>query len=205
MCPSLDTPRTRPQARAGVEIASARPLLTPTGGPDDRHSVVADRHRLPDLAAQLSGHGRRRAGRPARHHRPARPPRRPRRRLRLALAGLRLTDGRHGLRHRRLPRHRARIRHPRRLRPPASPRPARADIRIVMDLVVNHSSSEHAWFRAARASRDAPEHAFYIWRDGTPDTPAQRPPRRLRRSRPGPGCPRSGAGISTCSRRSSRT
>ncbi|WP_425098603.1 glycoside hydrolase family 13 protein [Tropicibacter sp. S64] len=42
-------------------------------------------------------------------------------------------------------------------------------IRIVMDLVVNHSSSDHAWFHAARASRDAPEHDYYVWRDPAPD------------------------------------
>ncbi|WOI56467.1 alpha-glucosidase [Palleronia sp. LCG004] len=39
-------------------------------------------------------------------------------------------------------------------------------IGIVMDLVVNHSSDEHAWFRAAAASRDAPEHGYYVWREG---------------------------------------
>lgn len=42
-------------------------------------------------------------------------------------------------------------------------------IGIVMDLVVNHSSSLHHWFRAARAARDAPEHDFYVWRDPAPD------------------------------------
>lgn len=42
-------------------------------------------------------------------------------------------------------------------------------IGIVMDLVVNHTSSLHAWFQAARASRDVPEHDFYIWRDPAPD------------------------------------
>ncbi|SMY06284.1 glycoside hydrolase family 13 protein [Flavimaricola marinus] len=48
-------------------------------------------------------------------------------------------------------------------------REARArGIGIVMDLVVNHSSSEHHWFEAARASRDAPEHDYYIWRDPGP-------------------------------------
>ncbi len=41
-------------------------------------------------------------------------------------------------------------------------------IGIVMDLVVNHSSDEHAWFRAAAASREGPEHEYYIWRDGRP-------------------------------------
>lgn len=42
-------------------------------------------------------------------------------------------------------------------------------IRIVMDLVVNHTSSDHAWFHAARTSRVAPEHNYYIWRDPAPD------------------------------------
>ncbi len=36
-------------------------------------------------------------------------------------------------------------------------------IRIVMDLVVNHCSSEHSWFKAALASEDAPEHDYFIW------------------------------------------
>lgn len=42
-------------------------------------------------------------------------------------------------------------------------------IGIVMDLVVNHSSSDHDWFKRARASRTAPEHDYYIWRDGAAD------------------------------------
>ena len=37
-------------------------------------------------------------------------------------------------------------------------------IRIILDLVVNHSSDEHPWFKAARASREAPEHGYYIWK-----------------------------------------
>ena len=40
------------------------------------------------------------------------------------------------------------------------------DIRIVMDLVVNHSSDEHPWFVSARASKSSPFRDFYIWRDG---------------------------------------
>ncbi|MCV3273381.1 alpha-glucosidase [Roseobacter sinensis] len=42
-------------------------------------------------------------------------------------------------------------------------------IGIVMDLVVNHSSSQHRWFKAARSSRLAAEHDYYIWRDPAPD------------------------------------
>jgi oligo-1,6-glucosidase len=44
-------------------------------------------------------------------------------------------------------------------------------IRLVMDLVVNHSSDEHRWFQAARQSRDNPYHGFYIWREGREDQP----------------------------------
>ena len=43
------------------------------------------------------------------------------------------------------------------------------DIGIVMDLVVNHTSDQHAWFQAARAGRDAPLRDYYIWRDPAPD------------------------------------
>ena len=38
-------------------------------------------------------------------------------------------------------------------------------IKLVMDLVVNHTSDEHAWFRQARTSRDNPYHDHYIWRE----------------------------------------
>lgn len=45
-------------------------------------------------------------------------------------------------------------------------------LKLMMDLVVNHSSDEHAWFREARQSRDNPYHDYYIWRepraDGSP-------------------------------------
>ena len=36
-------------------------------------------------------------------------------------------------------------------------------IRLMMDLVVNHTSDEHEWFRQARSSRDNPYHDHYIW------------------------------------------
>ncbi|MDF2067328.1 alpha-glucosidase [Bacillus sp. Cr_A10] len=40
------------------------------------------------------------------------------------------------------------------------------DIRIVMDLVVNHTSDEHAWFVESRSSKDSNYRDYYIWRDG---------------------------------------
>jgi oligo-1,6-glucosidase len=39
-------------------------------------------------------------------------------------------------------------------------------IKLLMDLVVNHSSDEHPWFAQARSSRDNPYRDFYIWRPG---------------------------------------
>ncbi len=45
----------------------------------------------------------------------------------------------------------------------------RRNIRIVMDLVVNHTSDEHKWFVEARQSRDNPYHDYYVWRDGQGD------------------------------------
>jgi oligo-1,6-glucosidase len=38
-------------------------------------------------------------------------------------------------------------------------------IRLVMDLVVNHTSDEHPWFVESRSSRDNPKRDWYIWRD----------------------------------------
>ena len=39
-------------------------------------------------------------------------------------------------------------------------------LKIVMDLVVNHSSDEHRWFVESRSSKDSPYRDYYIWRDG---------------------------------------
>jgi alpha-glucosidase len=42
----------------------------------------------------------------------------------------------------------------------------RRDIKIILDLVVNHTSHLHPWFLEARSSRDNPKRDWYIWRDG---------------------------------------
>jgi oligo-1,6-glucosidase/glucan 1,6-alpha-glucosidase len=39
------------------------------------------------------------------------------------------------------------------------------DIRIIMDLVVNHTSDEHPWFIEVKKSKDNPYRNYYIWRD----------------------------------------
>ncbi len=43
------------------------------------------------------------------------------------------------------------------------------DIRIIMDIVVNHTSTEHQWFVEARKSKDNEYRDYYIWHDGKPD------------------------------------
>lgn len=39
------------------------------------------------------------------------------------------------------------------------------EIRLIMDLVVNHTSDEHYWFQEACKSKDNPYHDYYIWKD----------------------------------------
>ncbi|RMG86464.1 MAG: alpha-glucosidase [Bacteroidetes bacterium] len=41
-------------------------------------------------------------------------------------------------------------------------------LKIILDLVVNHSSDEHPWFQASRASKDNPYRDYYIWRPEPP-------------------------------------
>ena len=43
------------------------------------------------------------------------------------------------------------------------------DIRIIMDLVVNHTSDEHPWFVEARKSKDNPYRDYYVWRQPAED------------------------------------
>lgn len=42
-------------------------------------------------------------------------------------------------------------------------------IKLVMDLVVNHSSDEHKWFVESRSSKENPKRDYYIWKDAKPD------------------------------------
>jgi len=41
-------------------------------------------------------------------------------------------------------------------------------IRVLIDLVVNHTSDQHPWFQAARRSKDSPFRDYYIWSDTLP-------------------------------------
>ena len=44
-------------------------------------------------------------------------------------------------------------------------------IRIIMDLVLNHTSDEHYWFQEALKGKDNPYHDYYVWRDGEEGCP----------------------------------
>jgi alpha-glucosidase len=44
-----------------------------------------------------------------------------------------------------------------------------AGLKIILDLVPNHTSDQHAWFEESRSSRDNPKRDWYIWRDARPD------------------------------------
>ncbi len=43
-------------------------------------------------------------------------------------------------------------------------------IRIIMDMVMNHSSDKHKWFEQSRSSKDNPYRDWYVWRDGKGET-----------------------------------
>ncbi|ADB29848.1 alpha amylase catalytic region [Kribbella flavida DSM 17836] len=42
-------------------------------------------------------------------------------------------------------------------------------MRVIADLVVNHTSDQHPWFQSARASRESPYRDWYVWRDEPPE------------------------------------
>lgn len=46
-------------------------------------------------------------------------------------------------------------------------------IRVIVDLVLNHTSDQHPWFASARRSRTSPYRDYYVWRDEIPDDPRE--------------------------------
>ena len=47
----------------------------------------------------------------------------------------------------------------------------RRGMRVVLDLVLNHTSDQHPWFQESRSSRKSPRRDWYVWRDGRGDDP----------------------------------
>ncbi len=44
-----------------------------------------------------------------------------------------------------------------------------ADLKVILDLVPNHTSDQHPWFVESRSSRTNPKRDWYVWRDPAPD------------------------------------
>ena len=42
-------------------------------------------------------------------------------------------------------------------------------LRVIIDLVINHTSDQHPWFEAARRDRGSPYHDYYVWSDTKPE------------------------------------
>ena len=49
-------------------------------------------------------------------------------------------------------------------------------MKLILDLVPNHSSDQHAWFQESRSSRDNPKRDWYIWEDPVESTTDRQPP-----------------------------
>ena len=52
----------------------------------------------------------------------------------------------------------------------------RRGMKLILDLVVNHTSDEHPWFLESKSSRDNPKSDWYIWRDPKYDADGKRQP-----------------------------
>jgi len=42
-------------------------------------------------------------------------------------------------------------------------------LRVIVDLVINHTSIDHPWFQEARENKDSPYHDYYVWADEKPE------------------------------------
>ena len=79
-------------------------------------------------------------------------------------AGVRFAVARRRLRHSGLLQGAARVRHRRRFRRVARRRSC-TEHRVIIDLVMNHTSDSHLWFQQSRSNPDGPYGDFYVWSD----------------------------------------
>ena len=49
-------------------------------------------------------------------------------------------------------------------------------MKLILDLVPNHTSHQHPWFQESRSSRDNAKRDWYIWKDALPENDGRRPP-----------------------------
>ncbi len=45
----------------------------------------------------------------------------------------------------------------------------RLNVKVIIDLVLSHTSDQHPWFKESRASRDNPKADWYVWAEPKPD------------------------------------
>ena len=50
------------------------------------------------------------------------------------------------------------------------------NMKLILDLVVNHTSNQHAWFKESRSSKDNPKRDWYFWRPARYDEGGNRKP-----------------------------
>ncbi len=50
------------------------------------------------------------------------------------------------------------------------------EMKIIIDLVLNHTSDEHHWFKESRSSKDNPRRNFYVWQPGHEENGKKKPP-----------------------------
>lgn len=60
------------------------------------------------------------------------------------------------------------------------------DMKIVFDLVMNHTSDQHAWFKESSSSKDNPKADWYVWKDGRGKN-GMKPPNNWKATIGGPG------------------
>jgi alpha-glucosidase len=54
------------------------------------------------------------------------------------------------------------------------------DLKVIIDLVPNHTSDEHQWFKLSRMSKHSPYARWYIWKNAKPDADTPQPPNNWR-------------------------
>ena len=179
----------------------------PAAGDRRRGALVQGRDHLRGAGPRLPRQQRRRDRRLPGPDREARLHPRPRRHRDLAPAVLPVAAPRRRLRHRRLHRRPPRLRDAARRQARSSARPTHRGLRVITELVCNHTSDQHAWFQRARRAKPGHQRArlLRLERRRRTSTPTPGSSSRTRRPRTGRGTRSPARTTGTASSRTSRT